>query len=203
MSHRLALSALLLAACSGSDPTGTIHQAAHHVDAGTTQDLATANDLAVTFGNPADPGVYSCYSPSACAQTCSAPQNCCFTVSYGVEFGSCSSTPCVQQGSAIGAENCDGPEDCPSGQLCCAVEVWDPYFGIISNTIACQAGPCSATSTTVAYELCHPNGTPCSNPEQSCIIANAPSSSTNGCPAGEGAPTVGDRDMPLNLYVCH
>jgi hypothetical protein len=206
MNHRLTLSTLLLAACAGSDPTGSAQQAVHHGGV----DLATANDMASTFGNPDSPGVFSCYSPSACAQTCSAPQNCCFTVSYGVEFGQCSSAPCVQSGSALGAQNCDGPEDCPSGQQCCAVEVWDDFFGIVTNTIACQAGPCTSTTTssgqTIAYELCHPNGTSsgtCSNTAQSCIIANAPSSSTNGCPAGQGAPTVGDHDMPLNLYVCH
>jgi hypothetical protein len=200
MSHRLALAALLLTACAGSDSTGTAHQAAHHSG---NPDLATPSDLAITFGNPAAPGVFSCYEPSACLQTCSAPQYCCFNNSqfYGIpgEEGSCSSTPCVQSGSAIGSENCDGPEDCPSGQLCCAVEVWDSFQGIVSNTIACQTGPCGAT----AYEMCHPNGAPCSNPAQSCIIANAPASSSNGCPAGQGAPSVGDNDMPFNLHVCN
>jgi hypothetical protein len=199
MSHRLALSALLLAACTESNSTGTVAQAAHSSHA----DLSTPADMARTFGNPADPGVFSCWTLTACLQTCSAPQYCCFNNSnfYGIagEEGTCSNTPCVQSGSAIGSENCDGPEDCPSGQLCCAVEVFDPDFGIITNTIACQVGPCSAN----AYELCHPNGAPCSNPAQSCIIANAPSSSTNGCPAGQGAPTVADPDMPFNLHVCH
>jgi hypothetical protein len=109
----------------------------------------------------------------------------------------------VQSGSAMGSQSCDGPEDCPSGQLCCAVEVWDPENGIVTNTIACQAGPCAAAAPNIAYELCHQNGAPCSIPGQSCIIANAPNTSSNGCPAGQGQATVGDVDMPFNIHVCH
>jgi hypothetical protein len=196
---------VLFAACADhGDPSSVAAQAAHKPP---KPDGGAAADGGPTFGDPSAPGIFSCYTPSACAQTCTAPQYCCFSNSglYGVpgEEGTCSDAPCVQSGSAIGSQSCDGPEDCPSGQLCCAVEVWDPDFGIISNTIACQAGPCAATSPNVAYELCHPNGAPCSNPGQSCIIANAPSTSVNGCPAGQGAPTVGDHDMPFNIHVCH
>src|SRR5262245_30456264 len=160
---------LLLSACFGSGSPSGASEAARKPPP-PPPDMAMGGG---GFGDPASAGVFSCYTPSACAQTCSAPQYCCFNNSqlYGVqgEQGNCSNTPCVQSGSQFGSQTCDGPEDCPSGQLCCAVEVWDPENGIVTNTIACQAGPCAASSPNIAYELCHPNGAPCSISGQSCI----------------------------------
>src|SRR5437764_371168 len=130
MSSRLALDMLavigcvfLVACADRGEESGVAVQEAHkpppHKDGGSTADAGNP-----TYGDPAAAGVFSCWTLSACPQTCTAPQYCCFNNSsfYGIpgQEGTCSNTPCVQSGSAIGSQTCDGPEDCPSGQLCCA-----------------------------------------------------------------------------------
>ncbi len=55
--------------------------------------------------------------------------------------------------------DCDGPEDCPSGQLCCGnMGLTDSVF----TRLSC-AKNCSSGITNTETEICHPDGPPCTN----------------------------------------
>jgi hypothetical protein len=72
-------------------------------------------------------GSVTCYSASAPTATCTAPSQCCFGTGYDPD-GVCSTSTC-----AWGAVRCDGPEDCASGERCCATVT---SSGV---TVACAA----------------------------------------------------------------
>jgi hypothetical protein len=57
---------------------------------------------------------------------------------------------------------CDGPEDCPSGQLCCGEEgITDSVF----THLYCRNG-CPGGTTVTRTEICHPGGVACKNGNQ-------------------------------------
>src|SRR5690349_16546686 len=105
--HCFALAALCaLVACAGDTEDDAVSaRRHHHVDAGL--------DAAQTGGG--NGGTVSCYTEGAAANTCSLPAHCCFTNYSAQHDGYCSTASC-----AYGTISCDGPEDCSSGELCCA-----------------------------------------------------------------------------------
>ena len=114
-----------------------------------TGDAAVAPDgRGEPTGDEPGGGVVSCYSPFAPSTTCALPTHCCFT-NYGAEHaGSCDTAAC-----SWGTIDCDGPEDCASGQRCCAHVIIDPDNGITGYKLACQTDTCGAAPANV--ELCH------------------------------------------------
>lgn len=97
-------------------------------------------------------GVVSCYSTYAPSATCALPAHCCFTNYNAAHSGSCDTAAC-----AWGTIDCDGPEDCASGQRCCAHVIIDPENGITGYKLACQTDACGAAPANV--ELCHGGST--------------------------------------------
>jgi hypothetical protein len=89
---------------------------------------------------------------------------------------------CTNDTCAYGTIDCDGPEDCTAGELCCAHAITDPDYGTIGYTIACQAGACGAAPQN--RELCHPS---------------------TGCSTGAACVTAygNDNDLPRTLDVCN
>ena len=143
--------ALALAACASdtddpnSEPRGG---GGHH---------PPSVDAAIATPPPSDPtGTISCYTEGAPQATCTLPTHCCFGNYSSQHNGYCTTVAC----SASTIE-CDGPEDCASGQHCCATVV--PNVGW---KLACQASACSAPP--VGDELCHDSST-CSG--GSCVSA--------------------------------
>ena len=125
-------------------------------------------------------GAVSCYSAGSPNTTCSLPTHCCFTNYSSQHDGECTASTCTW-----GTIECDGPEDCASGQHCCAHAIIDPEDGLLGYRLACQTSACGAAP--VNQELCHPTtssaGT-CSGP-RACI------------------PALGnDNDLPRSLYIC-
>jgi hypothetical protein len=54
---------------------------------------------------------------------------------------------------------CDGPEDCTGGKVCCGEEgITDAAF----THLYCRAG-CASDITTTRTEICHPGGVGCTN----------------------------------------
>lgn len=94
--------------------------------------------------------------------TCSiaAGESCCI-LDPGIDrcFGSGESCSCTGPSCRITVASCDGPEDCPSGQVCCGTFSAGAY-----SSIACKAS-CKASSER---ELCHPGENACSRPSQTC-----------------------------------
>jgi hypothetical protein len=150
-------------------------------DAGTKPDAGGGGGGGGGDGDPTLPGVISCgasYDPRA---TCSTPTHCCFSNYSAQHDGECDATSC-----SWGTVSCDGPEDCASGQHCCAHVMIDPDWGIFGYQIACQAAACGAAPAN--QELCHTTtsakGT-CST-GTSCVTAAA----------------AADYDLPPALHVC-
>jgi hypothetical protein len=133
--------ALALAACVsdtddlGSDPRrGNGHHPPVTVDA------------SVTTPPTSDPaGTISCYSEGAPAATCTLPVHCCFGNYSAQHNGFCTTDTCAE--STI---TCDGPEDCASGQHCCATPI-----AVNRWNLACQSSACGAGGD----ELCHDSST--------------------------------------------
>ena len=120
----------------------------------------------------------SCYRENAPAATCSAPEVCCFTNYSAQHNGACGTSAC-----AWGTITCDGPEDCGTGQRCCAHGDWDPDWGMKGWKLACSSTACGAPPLN--RELCHPGGAPCSG-GKSCVSAYGLAN-----------------DLPRSLYVCN
>lgn len=139
------------------------------VDAGTTTTDAMAE--------PTAPGTVSCYSQGAPDTMCSAPEYCCFDNYTAHHNGYCTSSEACWWGTIT----CDGPEDCGSGESCCATAERDPELGTTGYTIACRAGACGGPP--LDHELCHPDANTCAS--GSCVTAY------------ENA-----NDLPRSLYVC-
>src|SRR5688500_1967704 len=116
------------------------------VDAATTTDEPPPPP-----GDPAAAGIVSCYSSGAPANTCATPAYCCFNNYSASHDGYCTTTETCSFGTIL----CDGPEDCASGQQCCATAMRDPYFGTTGYQLACRSGSCGGPPFD--RELCHPN----------------------------------------------
>jgi len=125
-------------------------------------------------------GSVTCYLSAAPNNTCSlSTSHCCFTEYDASQNGTCEalSTSCP-----VGEIDCDGSEDCASGQRCFAHHWWDsgdmPHW-----LLACAA---TATDPTQDLILCHPGDGTC------------PSGTT--CTQTD---TAGVHDLPQTIYVCH
>jgi hypothetical protein len=132
-------------------------------------------------GDPSQPGVFSCYTEGNPRATCTSPTQCCFGNYSSAHDGSCSASAC-----AWGTESCDGPEDCPSGQHCCAHVMIDPDWGIYGYQISCQASACG--SAPANQEMCHTTTT----------SALGTCSTGTSCVTAQG----NDADLPPNLHIC-
>jgi len=132
-------------------------------------------------GDATTAGIVSCYLGGFPNTTCARPQHCCFSNFTSQHDGECSSTTC-----AWGTIDCDGPEDCATGQHCCAHVQQDPVWGITGYKIACQATACGAAPA--AEELCHPSTT----------------SASGTCSPGKSCLSAGnvDYDLPRSLSIC-
>ena len=61
---------------------------------------------------------------------------------------------------------CDGPEDCPTGKLCCGK--WDQEYVQFGCFTSCQAQLADAGGARW-FDLCHPGGQACEDPTQQCL----------------------------------
>jgi hypothetical protein len=130
--------------------------------------------------NPGAPGVVSCYLEAYPTTSCGLPSHCCFSNYSAQHDGECSTSAC-----SWGTISCDGPEDCASGQHCCAHAMVDPDYGLTGYKLACQAAACGAAP--IDQEICHPT-----------------SSASGTCPSGKTCvPALGnDNDLPRTLSIC-
>jgi hypothetical protein len=142
-----------------------------------TPDAAPVVDAGTDLGLA---GSVSCYSEVAPDTSCTLPTHCCFNDYSAQHSGSCETSSCTW-----GTIDCDGPEDCATGQHCCAHAIIDPDNGIIGHTLACQATACGAPP--VDQELCHPT-----------------SSAAGTCASGTACVSAADHDydLPRTLYIC-
>jgi hypothetical protein len=131
--------------------------------------------------DPALAGVISCFTEGNPGATCSQPSQCCFGNYSSAHDGSCSTQAC-----AWGTQTCDGPEDCASGQHCCAHVLVDDYWGIYGYQLSCQASACGAAPAN--QEMCHPTTT----------SARGTCSTGTACVTAQG----NDADLPPNLHIC-
>lgn len=148
---QLCAAALALAACASDmdDPTSEPRRGKGHQ----TQTV----DAAPTPPPSTDPvGTISCYTEGAPSTTCTLPVHCCFSNYSAQHNGYCTTDDCA--GSTI---ECDGPEDCASGQHCCGRAL---EFG--GWKLACQSSACDAPPA--GDELCHDSSTCTSG---SCVSA--------------------------------
>ncbi|HEU4728115.1 MAG TPA: hypothetical protein VFT22_09510 [Kofleriaceae bacterium] len=133
-----------------------------------------------TGGTGGISGTVSCYSEGYPNTTCTLPVHCCFSNYSAQHNGECTTSACTW-----GTISCDGPEDCASGQHCCAHASIDPDWGTIGYTLACQASACGPAP--VNQELCHPSAT----------------SAAGTCSSGSCVTAFGnDNDLPRTLYIC-
>jgi hypothetical protein len=131
-------------------------------------------------GGLAGAGVVACYSEYAPSATCALPTHCCFTNYSAARAGSCETAACTW-----GTIDCDGPEDCATGQRCCAHVIIDPDNGITGYKLACQTDACGAAPANV--ELCHGGATAAGtcDGDRACVsVANQ------------------DYDLPRTLSTC-
>ncbi len=128
-------------------------------------------------GDPTAANVVTCYSQGAPANTCTTPEYCCFNNYSADRNGFCTTTETCVYGTIY----CDGPEDCGSGQRCCATAQRDPELGTTGYILGCRSGECGGPP--LDYELCHP--------------------ATNTCATGTCVSAYGTaNDLPRTLYVC-
>jgi hypothetical protein len=174
------LAASLTLACSViacAETTTTEDLARRHRDAGVHLDApVTIADAPLRLPDAPPGGTISCYTEGDPTATCTLPTHCCFNNYSSQHDGGCSTSSCV-----YGTISCDGPEDCASGERCCAHAMRDPDYGTTGYTIACQAAACGIDSLNV--EICHPV-TGCSN-GGTCVTAYG-----------------NDNDLPRTLDVC-
>jgi len=148
-------------------------------DAG-TKPPSDAGGSGGSGGDPSSAGVVACGFSGNPAATCAAPSHCCFGNYSAQHDGECTTLSCTW-----GSVACDGPEDCPTGQRCCAQLLSDPDWGILGYKLACQATACGAAPA--AEELCHPTTS----------LAGTCASGT-ACVAASSA----DYDLPPALHIC-
>ena len=146
------------------------------------RDASAGSDASAADGGAGVPGgTVACYTTSNPGAACTLPVHCCFTDYSSAHDGACATTACDW-----GTIDCDGPEDCASGQHCCANVIQDPDTGILGYTLACQSAACGAAP--MHQELCHPTSSPggtCSGSGRSCVSA-----------LGH------DNDLPRALSIC-
>lgn len=150
-------------------------------DAGVPHTDASVPVDAAPPGDPGRPGIVSCFSQFDPATTCStATSHCCFSNYSAAHDGECTASAC-----AWGTISCDGPEDCGTGQHCCAHALIDPNDGMYGYQLACQTAACGPAP--VNQELCHPT-----------------SSGAAVCGSGHTCvPAAGnDNDLPRALSIC-
>jgi hypothetical protein len=141
---------------------------------------AGVTDAGTGGGGGGGTGMVGCYSEGSPAATCALPTHCCFTNYSAAHNGACTTDVC-----SYGTISCDGPEDCPTGQRCCAHAIEDPDYGTLGYTLACQSTACGAAPLN--QELCHPTA-----------IAAGTCATGTRC-----VTTVGnDNDLPRTLYIC-
>ncbi|HEX7843788.1 MAG TPA: hypothetical protein VF469_40215 [Kofleriaceae bacterium] len=133
-------------------------------------------------GGPPPGGTVACYASGSPSAMCTLPTHCCFTNYSAQHDGTCTTDLC-----AYGTISCDGPEDCPSGQRCCAHANDDPDWGILGYSLACQTDACGAAPLN--QELCHPTA---ASTAGTCSTAGA------RCVTAYG----NDNDLPRVLYIC-
>jgi hypothetical protein len=146
------------------------------VDAGSTStsDAATTSPDASTSTSG---GTITCYTEGAPSNTCTLPVHCCFANYSSQHNGYCTTNSC-----AWGTLECDGPEDCASGQHCCSSQLFDSYGEPLGYRVACQADACGSQPTH--EELCHPDAATCTN-GGTCVTAYG-----------------NNYDLPRTLYIC-
>lgn len=179
--------ALALGACTapGLDASGSSPDASGDPEIAARKrpppppDAATTSD-ACAGGDPSSPGIISCYTEGSPTATCTLPVQCCFGNYSSQHDGYCSTSAC-----SWGTITCDGPEDCATGEHCCAHVLVDPEYGITGYKLACQATACGAAPAN--QELCHPT-----------------SSLAGTCSTGTACVTTfgNDSDLPPSLYIC-
>ena len=168
----LAVAAVLLlcalATCTSED-SAVVDRHKAHIDAGVTVVDATPPTGGV--------GAVTCYAQANPTTTCAQPEHCCFSNYSAQHDGACTTASC-----AYGTIDCDGPEDCATGERCCSHALVDPNEGLVGYAVACQASACGAAP--LDYELCHPDGPACPNGSH-CVTAFG-----------------NDNDLPRTLYLC-
>jgi hypothetical protein len=167
MRHMLFL--LAVVGCSHVDTDDADRRKPKGVDAAIVEETPS--------GDPAATGVVSCYSQGAPTRTCTNPDYCCFDNYSSHHNGYCTAT----ESCSWGTIRCDGPEDCGSGERCCATATRDPLLGTTSYSLSCRAGSCGGPP--VDHELCHPGASTCAT--GSCVTAYGNAN-----------------DLPRTLYVC-
>src|SRR5262245_25224730 len=104
---QLCAAALAVAACA-PDTDGLDTELRRRKDAGTSP---TSPDAPAT----SEGGSVSCYTEGAPTNACTLPVHCCFSNYSALHNGWCTTDACTW-----GTIECDGPEDCASGQQCCS-----------------------------------------------------------------------------------
>jgi hypothetical protein len=166
--------ALLAAACgtSATEPSSRASSAVR--DWG-----GSSGSTGSSSGGSAPSGVVvACANEGDPSNTCTSPEHCCFSNYTAAHDGYCTTADCF-----YGTINCDGPEDCGAGEVCCASALSDPADGTYGYDVSCRSGACGGT--VLEHELCHPGGVSCSNPNAACVPA-----------AGN------DNDLPRDLSIC-
>lgn len=136
-----------LAACSQSEDGTTVDRRGHHPDAAVAQPDAA----------PAPSGdIVSCYTEGNPTATCTLPVHCCFSNYSSEHDGFCTSNACTW-----GTIDCDGPEDCATGEHCCSHVLRSSDGSLAGYSIGCQASACG--DAPASYELCHTAAPACSN----------------------------------------
>jgi hypothetical protein len=112
-----------------------------------------------TGGAPAA-GLVTCglTNPDLCA---SGTEKCCI-IDPGFDYCSAASTDCACEGFGCNALEafCDGPEDCPEGQVCCGL-----FTGTRYTRFECQS---SCVAQDGQFEICHEGATQCSQAGTTC-----------------------------------
>jgi len=164
------VSVCALAACSQSEDGTTLDRKRPRPDA-----PMTSVDAASSTGGAA--GDVTCYTDGNPGQSCALPVHCCFSNYSSQHDGYCTSSTC-----AYGTIDCDGPEDCATGQHCCSHARFSSDGSLSGYSMACQASACGAAPAN--YELCHRGGAACSN-GGTCVTAY-----------------LNDNDLPRTLDIC-
>ena len=165
-----------------ADAHTTPADATVHTDAAAPHPDAMSPDAGTGGGGGGGgtPGIVSCYTEGFPSTSCSLPTHCCFSNYSAQHDGECTSSACTW-----GTMDCDGPEDCATGQHCCSHALIDPDYGMLGYKLSCQASACGAAP--INQELCHP-------------ASSAVSTCSTG---GTCVPALGnDNDLPRTLYIC-
>ncbi len=117
----------------------------------------TGGSAGATGGAGGSGGVPGTGSVKCGQKTCAvASQSCCFgenVTPYCYKkdaFAGCKCTGTLCEKAVV---DCDGPEDCNGGQVCCATKgITGKHFDRLSCTTTCKTG-----LTTTAAEVCHLN----------------------------------------------